>query len=90
MRFHDLKEAPAGKKFIVWAVGADNTYTKLGQVINTKGRNEAEIKSEVPLPDFGLLVTMEDADVASPAGRAWRTFTLFHSSISSVASAGLP
>ena len=68
MRFHDLKEAPAGKKFIVWAVGPDNTFTKLGQVVNTKGRNEAEIKSEVPLPDFGLLVTMEDADVASPAG----------------------
>ena len=68
MRFHDLKEAPAGKKFIVWAVGPDNTFTKLGQVVNTKGRNEAEIKSEVPLPDFGLLVTMEDADVGSPVG----------------------
>ena len=68
MRFHDLKEAPAGKKFIVWAVGPDNTFTKLGQVVNTQGRNEAEIKSEVNLPDFGLLVTMEDADVASPAG----------------------
>ena len=68
IRFHELKEAPAGKKFIVWAVGPDNTFTKLGQVVNTKGRNEAEIKSEVPLPDFGLLVTMEDADVPSPAG----------------------
>ena len=68
MRFHDLKEAPAGKTFIVWAVGPDNTFTKLGQVVNTQGKNEAEIKSEVPLADFGLLVTMEDADVASPAG----------------------
>ena len=68
MRFHDLKEAPAGKKFIVWAVGPDNAFTKLGQIVNTAGRNEAEIKSEVPLPDFGLLVTMEDADVPSPAG----------------------
>ncbi len=68
MRFHDLKEAPAGKKFIVWAVGPDNSYSKIGQIVNTKGRNEAEIKSEVPLPDFGLLVTMEDADVASPVG----------------------
>jgi hypothetical protein len=68
MRFHDLKEAPAGKKFIVWAVGPGNTFMKLGQVVNTKGRNEAEIKSEVNLPDFGLLVTMEDADVPSPAG----------------------
>jgi len=68
LRFHDLKEAPAGKKFIVWAVAPDNSFVKLGQVVNTPGRNEAEIKSEVPLPDFGLLVTMEDADVASPAG----------------------
>ncbi|HEU4767236.1 MAG TPA: hypothetical protein VFS77_07665 [Pyrinomonadaceae bacterium] len=68
MRFHDLKEAPAGKKFIVWAVGADNQFVKLGQVVNAAGRNEAEIKSETTLPDFGLLVTMEDADGASPAG----------------------
>jgi len=30
MRFHDLKEAPAGSSFIVWAVGPDNTFTKLG------------------------------------------------------------
>lgn len=68
MRFHDLKEAPAGKKFIVWAVGPGNAFTKLGQIVNTAERNEAEIKSEVSLPDFGLLVTMEDADVPSPAG----------------------
>jgi hypothetical protein len=68
MRFHDLKEAPAGKKFIVWAVGADNSFVKLGQVVNAPGRNEAEIKSETTLADFGLLVTMEDADVPSPIG----------------------
>jgi len=68
MRFHELKEAPAGKTFIVWAVGPDNTFVKLGQVVNVHGRNEAEIKSETTLKDFGLLVTMEDADVPSPAG----------------------
>ena len=68
MRFHELKEAPAGKKLILWAVGPDNTFVKLGQVVNAPGRNEAEIKSETTLKDFGLLVTMEDADVASPAG----------------------
>ena len=61
LRFHDLKEAPAGKVFTIWAVSADNKFTKLGQIVNTAGRNEAEIKSEVALPDFGLLVTMEDA-----------------------------
>lgn len=68
MRFHDLKEAPAGQKFILWAVTADNKFTKLGQVVNAAGRNEAEIKSEVALPDFGLVVTMESAEADMPAG----------------------
>lgn len=68
LRFHDLKEAPAGKKFIAWAVGANGEYIKLGQVVNTPGRNEAEIKSETTLTDFGLLITMEDAEGAAPAG----------------------
>jgi hypothetical protein len=68
MRFHDLKEAPAGQKFILWAVSPDNTFTKLGQIVNAAGRNEAEIRSEVPLPDFGLVVTMESADADMPAG----------------------
>jgi len=61
MRFHELKDAPAGKVFTLWAVSADNKFVKLGQIVNVAGRNEAEIKSEVALPDFGLLVTMEDA-----------------------------
>jgi len=73
MRFHELKEAPSGQSFIVWAVGVDGTYQKLGQVVNVKGRNEAEIKSETTLQDFGLLVTMEGAEVASPAGPAVAT-----------------
>ena len=68
MRFHDLKEAPAGQKFILWAVTADNKFTKLGQIVNAPGRNEAEIKSETSLPDFGLVVTMESADADLPAG----------------------
>src|SRR6185503_5632832 len=29
MRFHDLKEAPTGQKFIVWAVSADGQYSKI-------------------------------------------------------------
>ncbi len=61
LRFHELKEAPAGHTFTVWAVSPDNKFVKLGQVVNTAGRNEAEIKSEIALPDFGLFVTMEDA-----------------------------
>jgi hypothetical protein len=70
LRFHELKEAPAGKIFTAWAVSPDNKFTKLGQVVNTPGRNEAEIKSEVALADFGLLITMEDANgtLVSPLG----------------------
>jgi hypothetical protein len=70
MRFHDLKEAPAGQVFTLWAVGPDQKFIKLGQIANAPGRNEAEIKSEVALPDFGLLVTMEaaTAPLVSPAG----------------------
>jgi len=61
VRFHELKDAPAGKVFILWAVAADGKFVKLGQIVNTGGRNEAEIKAETTLPDFGLLVTLEDA-----------------------------
>lgn len=68
MRFHDLKEAPGGQKFILWAVSPDGQFQKLGQVVNAKGRNEAEIKSETALPDFGLVVTMEGADELMPKG----------------------
>jgi hypothetical protein len=76
MRFHDLKEAPAGQKFILWAVTADNKFTKLGQIVNAAGRNEAEIRSETTLPDFGLVVTMESADADMPAGPAIGTITI--------------
>lgn len=61
LRFHELKEAPAGKIFTAWAISPDNTFVKLGQIVNAAGRNEAEIKSEVSLADFGLFITMEDA-----------------------------
>ena len=60
MRFHDLKEAPKGTAYILWAVSADGQFTQLGQIVNVKGRNEAEIKSEVAWDDFGLLLTTED------------------------------
>jgi hypothetical protein len=76
IRFHDLKEAPAGQSFIVWAVGPDNTFTKLGQIVNTKDRNEAEIKSEVALADFGLVITMESAVGAIPVGPAVGTIMI--------------
>lgn len=73
MRFHDLKEAPAGQSFIVWAVGADGSYQKLGQVVNTGNRNEVEFKSETALPDFGLVITQEGTVGVSPVGPAVAT-----------------
>lgn len=67
MRFHELKDAPAGKVLVVWAVSPDNKYVKLGQVINTGNRNEAQIQAETALREFGLLVTMEE-ETSTPTG----------------------
>jgi len=67
-RFHELKDAPAGKRYVLWAVSPDNQFTRLGQIVNTPNRNEAEIKSEVNLPDFGLFITTEGAEETKPTG----------------------
>ena len=67
LRFHELKEAPAGKTYVLWAVSPDNKFVKLGQIVNAAGRNEAEIRSETALRDFGLLVTVEN-EISSPTG----------------------
>ena len=66
MRFHELKEAPKGTAYILWAVSPTGEFQKLGQIVNVKGRNEAEIKSETAFDDFGLLLTTED--VAATTG----------------------
>ena len=73
MRFHDLKEAPKGTAYILWAVSPTGEYQQLGQIVNVKGRNEAEIKSETAFDDFGLLLTAEDlgltkGTIIHPAG----------------------
>ena len=73
MHFHDLKEAPKGQAFVLWAVSPDNHFQRLGQIVNVRGRNEAEIKSETDFDDFGLLLTSENlvgstVQVVSPAG----------------------
>jgi hypothetical protein len=60
-RFHELKEAPAGKRYVLWAVSPDQKFTRIGQIVNTGNRNEAEIRGEVAMQDFGLLITTEDA-----------------------------
>jgi len=75
MRFDDMKLAPKGdRRFVLWAVSPENKYIKLGQVINTGERQEAEIRSETRLSDFGLFVTMETTDVDQPSGVIVTTF----------------
>jgi len=79
LRFHELKDAPAGKVFTAWAVGADNTFVRLGQIVNTGKKNEAEIESELSLADFGLFVTTEDATattIVRPVGPAIGIFEI--------------
>jgi hypothetical protein len=79
LRFHDLKAAPAGQVYTAWAVGADNTFTRLGQIVNTGNKNEAEIETTVAMSDFGLLVTSEDATattIVRPVGPALGIFEI--------------
>jgi hypothetical protein len=59
MRFHELKDAPAGMTYYLWAVSADGQFHNLGTIVNLKDRHEAEINAEVPFPDFGLFLTTE-------------------------------
>jgi hypothetical protein len=75
MRFGDMKKVPMNKRFVLWASAPDGTYTKLGQVINSGGRDESEIRTETALTDFGLFLTMEDTDVTTPTSRTYSTFT---------------
>jgi hypothetical protein len=74
MHFDDMKKVPANKRFVLWASSPDGQYTKLGQVINSGKREEAEINSETSLTDFGLFVTVEDVDVTIPTSRIYSIF----------------
>jgi hypothetical protein len=76
MHFDDMNKVPKGKIFTLWASSPDGQYTKLGRVINTGKKEEAEIKSETTLDDFGLFMTVEDMDVLVPTSRIYSTFTV--------------
>ena len=76
MHFDDMKKVPATKRFTLWTYGPDGTYTKLGHVINSGKRDEAAIRAETSLADFGLFVTAEDADVTIPTSRIYSVFTV--------------
>lgn len=74
LRFHSLTRVPTDKRIVLWGVAPDGTYTRLGQVVNTRNRNEAQIQTETALPDFGLLVTLEDTDsTPKPSGPVFAT-----------------
>lgn len=76
MHFDDMNKVPKNKRFTLWTYSPDGKYTKLGQVINSGKRDEAEIKSETTLTDFGLFVTAEDADVTIPTSRVYSVFNI--------------
>lgn len=67
MRFHELKDAPAGRVYVLWAISPDNKFVRLGQVVNTGQRNEAQIQTETALQDFGLFITLEE-EASTPTG----------------------
>lgn len=76
MRFGDLRKLPNDKRLVLWATGADGSYTKIGQVITSGSRDEAEIRGETALADFGLLLTIEDVDVKQPTSKVFSTFSI--------------
>lgn len=76
MHFDDMNKVPKGKIFTLWASSPDGQYTKLGQVLNSGKKNEAEIKGETTLDDFGLFMTVEDLAVTVPTSKIYSTFTV--------------
>ncbi len=74
MHFDDMNKVPKNKRFTLWTYSPDGQYAKLGQVINSGKRDEAAIRSETSLADFGLFVTAEDADVMIPTSRTYSVF----------------
>lgn len=53
-------------RFVLWAVSPDNKVVSLGQVYSVGRRSSAEVKTETAFPNFGLFVTAERAENASP------------------------
>jgi hypothetical protein len=76
MRFQGLANVAKGARYIVWLVSPDKQYTKLGQFINAGAKNEAEVRGETALKDFGMFVTAETTEVATPTGTIFTTFTV--------------
>jgi hypothetical protein len=76
VEFNDLKKVSPDKRFVLWAYTPDGRYTRLGQIYNYKKGDEATIEAKTSLTDFGLLMTVEDADVTVPTSRIWSVFKI--------------
>lgn len=76
LHFDDLEDVPAGKQFALWIHGPDGKYTKLGQAVSTGRKEEATIQSYTSLTNFGVLITIEDAEVSVPTSRIYTVVKL--------------
>jgi hypothetical protein len=75
MKFDEMDEVPSGKWFVLWAVAPDGSFTKLGEVYNsTETGDSGEIVGTTTLTDFGLFMTVEDAEVTTPTSRIYSVF----------------
>ena len=68
VRFNNLREIPEGTQYILWQVGPDDSYARLGHLTAGVRKRELMINAETPASDFGLLITFENADANQPAG----------------------
>ena len=71
LRLEEMKEVPANKRFVLWTFGPDGQYVKLGQIVSTGSKDSGTIESHTSLTDFGLLMTVEDAEVNVPTSRVF-------------------
>jgi hypothetical protein len=76
LRFEEMKEVPANKRFVLWTYSPDGQYTKLGQIVSTGRKDSGTIESNTALTDFGLLLTVEDAEVNIPTSRVFTVVRL--------------
>lgn len=68
VRFDQMKSAPAGKKYVVWAVSPDLRYIRLGQFNRVDEQGKTEVRAATTLPEFGLLITLEEEYDSPPGG----------------------
>jgi hypothetical protein len=71
LRFEEMKEVPANKRFTLWTYSPDGQYAKLGQIVSTGRKDSGTIESHTALTDFGLLLTVEDGDVTIPTSQVF-------------------